>query len=163
MSVQARVLIGGALLFLSLTGDAQTEEKPHRTVTGLPRYMTDTPQPIPTEIEIPDAPKTARYVKCFASFTPTTSMKDVVRKCGIPDEHQGSGIYIFLYDMNDGSVVAIGTANLNELMYVNHIAGSRARPLLRELPDNATPSDFSITLERLGCLGSCPDYTVHHS
>ena len=98
---------------------------------------------------------------CFASFTKMTSMKDVVRKCGIPDEHHGSGIYIFLYDMNDGSVVVVGTADLNQLIYVNHIADSRSRSLLRGVSENAsTRSDFSITLKRIGCLGSCPDYTV---
>jgi len=123
--------------------------------------MTDIPQPIPEQIKIPDAPKTARDVTCFTSFTTTTSMKDVVRKCGIPDEHQGSGIYIFIYDMNDGSIVVVGTANLNQLMYVNHISDRRSRSLLRAVPDNeSTRSDFSITLERTSCLGSCPVYTV---
>ena len=88
-------------------------------------------------------------------------MTDVVRKCGIPDEQQGSGIYIFLYDMNDGSLVAIGTADLNRLMYVNHITNHQSRSLLQERVGNAsTSSDFSITLKRVGCLGSCPDYTV---
>lgn len=161
MKAQSRALICGVLLFVSLSGNAQTESKPRRTVKGLPRYMTDIPQPIPPQIQLPDAPKTARDVRCFASFTTTTSMQDVVRKCGIPDEHQGSGIYIFLYDMNDGSVVVIGTADLNRLMYVNHITHRRARSLLHKVPDNAgARSDFSITLERVGCLGSCPDYTV---
>jgi len=57
-------------------------------------------------------------------------MQDIVRKCGIPDEHQGSGIFIFLYDMNDGSVVAIGTADLRQLMYVNQITAHGGRSLL---------------------------------
>jgi hypothetical protein len=38
-------------------------------------------------------------------------MIDVVRRCGIPDEHQGSGIYIFPYDLDDGSLVAVRTAD----------------------------------------------------
>jgi hypothetical protein len=58
-------------------------------------------------------------------------MIDVVRKCGIPDEHQGGGIYIFLYDMDDGSLVTIGTADLKTLMYVNHVESSRSSSLLR--------------------------------
>jgi hypothetical protein len=101
-----------------------------RTVRGLPKYMTDIPQPIPPQIKLPDAPKTAREAKCFASFTTTSSMTDVVRKCGIPDEHQGSGIYIFLYDMADGSVVVIGTADLKKLMYVNQITDRGSHSLL---------------------------------
>jgi len=83
----------------------------HRSIKDLPRYMTDIPQPIPEQIKPLDAPKTVRNVECFRSFIDTSTMIDVVRKCGIPDEHQGSGIYIFLYDMDDGSLVAIGTAD----------------------------------------------------
>lgn len=48
-------------------------------------------------------------------------MVDVVRKCGVPDDHQGSGIYIFIYHLNDGSIVAVGTPNLERLMYVDHM------------------------------------------
>ena len=105
--------------------------KLHRSVMGLPRYMTDIPQPIPEQIRLPDAPKTARNVECFRSFTNESAMTDVVRKCGIPDEHQGSGIFIFLYDMDDGSLVAVGTAGLKKLLYMNHIEKSRSSSLLR--------------------------------
>lgn len=111
-------------------GNALTESKQRRTVKGLPKYMTDIPQPIPPQIKLPDAPKTAREAKCFASFTTTSSMTDVVWKCGIPDEHQGSGIYIFLYDMADGSVVVIGTADLKKLMYINQITDRGSHSLL---------------------------------
>jgi hypothetical protein len=57
-------------------------------------------------------------------------MIDVVRKCGTPDDHQGSGIYIFLYDMDDGSLVVVGTGDLKRLLYMNHIASSRSSSLL---------------------------------
>jgi hypothetical protein len=76
-------------------GAGQSGRKTQRTVTGLPRYMMDIPQVIPDEIKLPDAPETARNVRCFRSFTSISAMTDVVRKCGIPDEHQGSGIWIF--------------------------------------------------------------------
>lgn len=118
--------------------------------------MTDTPQPIPNELKLVDAPKTVRDAKCYTSFTASSTMQEVVRKCGIPDEHQGSGIYIFLYDMSDGSLVVIGTADLKHLMYVNHIQNRSSRSLLDRAPDES----FSITLERIGCLGSCPDYKI---
>ena len=88
--------------------------------------MTDIPQPIPDQIKLPDAPKTARYVQCFRGFTNNSAMAEVVRKCGIPDEHQGSGIYIFLYDMDDGSLVAVGTADLKKLLYLNHIQSAKS-------------------------------------
>jgi hypothetical protein len=121
-------------IVITLEGDPETRDlgsRPHRSIKGLPRYMTDIPQPIPEQIKPPDAPKTARNVECFRSFTNNSAMMDVVRKCGIPDEHQGSGIYIFLYDMDDGSLVAIGTADLKKLLYVNHIENSQSSSLLQ--------------------------------
>jgi hypothetical protein len=102
----------------------------HRSVNGLPRYMTDIPQPIPEEIKPPDTPKTVRNVECFRSFTNKSTMIDVVRKCGIPDEHQGSGIAIFVYDMDDGSLVVVGTADLKRLLYMNHVENNRSSSLL---------------------------------
>ena len=46
------------------------------------------------------------------------SMEDIVRLCGIPDHNTGSGIYIFIYDLNDGSKIRIGTPDLKQLYYV---------------------------------------------
>ena len=86
----------------------------------LPRYMTDIPQLIPEEIIVANAPKTTRSVEPFRSLTRAMTMVDVVRRCGVPDEHQGSGIYIFIYHLDDGSIVAVGTADLKRLIYVSH-------------------------------------------
>jgi len=72
-------------------------------------------QPMPEQFKIPDAPKTARQVSCFASFKKNSTVLDVVRKCGIPDKHAGSGIYIFVYYMNDCSTVTVGTPDLKRL------------------------------------------------
>jgi hypothetical protein len=72
-------------------------------------------QPMPEQFEIPDAPKTARQVGCFTSFKKDSTMLDVVRKCGVPDKHAGSGIYIFAYYMNDCSTVTVGTPDLKRL------------------------------------------------
>jgi hypothetical protein len=156
MMKQRCALVCSLLLLACFGAQGQNAAKPHRTAKGLPRYMTDIPQPIPDELRLSDAPKTVRDVKCYASFATTSTMQEVVRKCGIPDEHQGSGIYIFLYDMSDGSVVAIGTSDLKHLMYVNHIQTRGSRSLLHGGPED----NFSITLERIGCLGSCPDYKI---
>src|SRR5215831_849449 len=98
MSCRLATFLCSALLLICFGAQGQDESKPHRNVKGLPRYMTDIPQPIPEQIKLHDAPKTARNVECFRSFTHKSAIIDVVRKCGIPDEHQGSGIYIFLYD-----------------------------------------------------------------
>jgi len=73
----------------------------------LPRYMTDMSQPIPETLKIPNAPKTARNIKAFHSINRAMTMTDLVRQCGVPDEHQGSGIYIFIYHLDDGSIVSL--------------------------------------------------------
>jgi hypothetical protein len=70
---------------------------------------------MPEQFKIPDAPKTARQVSCFASFKKNSTMLDVVRKCGTPDKHAGSGIYIFVYYMNDCSTVTVDTPDLKRL------------------------------------------------
>jgi len=145
-----------ALLLVCIVAQGQNEIKPQRKVKGLPRYMTNIPQPIPDELKLPGAPKTVRDVECYTSFTKSSTMHEVVRKCGIPDEHQGSGIYIFLFDMTDGSVVAVGTADLKHLMYVTHIQTRGSQSLLNRVPEEG----FFITLERTACLGSCPDYKI---
>lgn len=127
-----RVLAGGLVLLLFHFASAQQPESRPQSNVELPRHLTNTPQPMPEQLKLPNTPKTARDVRCFRSFTENSAMTDVVRKCGIPDEHQGSGIYIFLYDMDDGSVVVIGTADLKLLLYVTHATNRGTKSLLRK-------------------------------
>ena len=82
-------------------------------------------QPMPEQLKIPDAPKTSRRVSCFASFKKDSTMLDVVRKCGIPDHHAGSGIYIFVYYMDDCSTVTVGTPDLKRLT-IRHVKQKKA-------------------------------------
>jgi hypothetical protein len=51
------------------------------------------------------------------------TMLEVVGQCGEPDELGGSGINIFIYHLDDGSLVAVGATSMTEpLLYANHIA-----------------------------------------
>jgi hypothetical protein len=59
----------------------------------------------------------------------TFTMLDVVRKCGMPDKHEGSGIYIFVYYMNDCSTVSVGTPDLKRLG-ITHVKRGKATVLL---------------------------------
>ncbi len=68
----------------------------------------------------PHAKKKAENVRCFRSLTPAMSIQDVVQRCGRPDQEAGSGIYIFLYYLRNGSTVAIGTADLNRTDHVTY-------------------------------------------
>jgi hypothetical protein len=72
-------------------------------------------QPMPEQFYISDSPETARQVSCFTSFKKDATMFDVVSKCGIPDRHTGSGIYIFVYYMSDCSTVTVGTPDLKHV------------------------------------------------
>jgi len=100
------------------------------TLAAFPLRSEDN-QPIPEQLKIPDAPKTARQVSCFRSFNRNSRMIDVVRKCGVPDEHTGSGVYIFGYYMTDCSTVSIGTADLQHLG-ISHVRQGKTTVLLSE-------------------------------
>ncbi|MGA2799485.1 MAG: hypothetical protein ABSE63_18025 [Thermoguttaceae bacterium] len=67
-------------------------------------------------------------------------MQDVVSICGLPDHHAGSGIYIFIYELEDGSKVWIGTPDLKTLNYVRvDFPDGRKESLIRRL--NATKTE----------------------
>ncbi len=72
-------------------------------------------QVMPEEFYAFESPETARDVSCFTSFQKDATMIDVVRKCGIPDRHTGSGVYIFVYYMSDCSIVTVGTPDLKRI------------------------------------------------
>lgn len=88
----------------------------------------------------PHAPKHTENLDCFRVLTRETSMDMVARICGRPDEEVGSGLYIFLYHMRDGSTVAIGTGRLDSILYVIHTDRSGQRSsLLRDKPPSLFP------------------------
>ena len=80
-----------------------------------------TPQSIPREL-FPDAPEKTKSVDCFRTLTAHMSVYSVVQKCGRPDEELGSGIYIFVWHMTDGSSIAMGTPSLDKIYDVKYIA-----------------------------------------
>lgn len=79
-----------------------------------------------------NAPPTARQVSCFTSFEQSSTMMDVVRKCGIPDEDIGSGLMIFVYHLTDGSEVVIGTPSADQphLRITNSFKGGKVIVLM---------------------------------
>jgi hypothetical protein len=104
----------------------------HSWLCRLPGYMTATSgQNAALDQMFPKAHAACREFKCFQSIKKSMSMEDVVRQSGIPDELGGSGIAIFLYHLDDGSIVAIGaTGPTGPLLYANRIAPSgKSSPL----------------------------------
>ncbi|HKI00080.1 MAG TPA: hypothetical protein VJ999_13315 [Candidatus Sulfotelmatobacter sp.] len=81
-------------------------------------------QQIPEEIKVHGAPKTAREFKCFKDMISKThdfsadagTMVDVVRRCGLPDEDVGSGVYVFVYHLKDGSIISVSTPDLKRIL-----------------------------------------------
>jgi hypothetical protein len=92
----------------------------------LPAYMTATSgQNAALDAMFPKAPKTARDLAHFRALKRTMSMSEVVRRCGEPDELGGSGINIFIYHLDDGSIVAIGATGVSTpLLYANHVSST---------------------------------------
>jgi hypothetical protein len=68
----------------------------------------------------PNAPEKTQGVGCFRTLKPKMSMYTVVRKCGRPDEEVGSGIYIFVWDLADGSTVSIEAPTLQRIDDVSY-------------------------------------------
>ncbi len=98
----------------------------HSWLCRLPGYLTATSgQNNALDLEFPNAPPAARDLAHFLSIKQSMSMNDVVRQCGIPDELGGSGIAIYIYHLDDGSLVALGSAGpTGPLFYANRITAS---------------------------------------
>ncbi len=72
----------------------------------------------------PNAPEKAQSLACFRALKPEMSMYTVVQKCGRPDEELGSGIYIFVWHLADGSTVSIGTPSLEKIWDIRYTNAS---------------------------------------
>jgi hypothetical protein len=72
----------------------------------------------------PNGPEKAQSVACFRALKPEISMDAVVQKCGRPDEELGSGIYIFVWHLVDGSTVSIGTPTLEKIRDIRYTDAS---------------------------------------
>jgi hypothetical protein len=77
----------------------------------------------------PKSPRQADDCNCFRSLPAGVSMYGVVEKCGRPNEDAGSGIYIFIYQLRDGSTVTIGTPSLDRIDRITCVDASGKRTL----------------------------------
>lgn len=89
----------------------------------LPGYMTATSgQSDALDAMFPKAGPALRDLAHFRSLSKGMTMADVVKQCGIPDELGGSGINIFIYHLDDDSVVAFGATDITTpLLYANRM------------------------------------------
>jgi hypothetical protein len=82
--------------------------------TPNPEGPGDSPESI-AKAMFPNAPDNKQDINCFRLLTGEVSVNDVVKKCGRPDQELGSGLYIFVWHMPDGSYVSIGTPYLERI------------------------------------------------
>ena len=109
--------------------------RPHSesTLCKLPGDLTITPGQNSTIDEMfPAGGKTSRDLADFKVIKKLKTIMDVVRECGRPDEVGGSGPTIFIYHLEDGSLVVIGSNGARgPILYANHITRSgRTIPLI---------------------------------
>lgn len=119
------------LLSLSLAGcrtvhvpdKQQSSGSEQQGSAASPLHETETPQSIGGAM-FPNAPEKAQSAGCFRELKPTMSIDSVVQKCGRPDEELGSGIYIFVWHLSDGSTISIGTSSLQRIGDVRYTGPS---------------------------------------
>lgn len=82
----------------------------------------------------PNAPPTVRALAAFRSLKPTMAMREIVSKCGMPDELGGSGLYTFSYRLEDGTYINISATGTDvPVFYANHLdADGRGSSLFAE-------------------------------
>ena len=58
--------------------------------------------------------------KTFKKFSAGSAMPDIFREAGIPTKDVGSGIYVLIYEFEDGNSCTVGTDDLRgKAMYVH--------------------------------------------
>ena len=61
-----------------------------------------------------------RSIEAFKEIGHSTSLRDVERRFGPPNSDIGSGLFIYVYRLPDGSDVRIGASDPNKILYVRH-------------------------------------------
>ncbi len=98
-------------------------------------------------------PATTRSIASFRLITDRLSMKQVVEVFGLPDRDIGSGIYIYVYDLADGSHVIIGSPDGKRLLYVIHsLANGQKSELFRTgSPEKIALGTVARGIDRTTC------------
>lgn len=60
----------------------------------------------------------------FSALPKVISFPELVRRVGEPDEDIGSGVYIFIYHLADGSKVSVYTVDGKNIGDISHIVGT---------------------------------------
>lgn len=86
---------------------------------------------VPEDIAGECASKTARRIASFRRIEAGMSFVEICQIVGLPDWDIGSGIHILVYDLDDGSRVAMGFFSLSsQVLYASHEYPDGAREAL---------------------------------
>ena len=126
MGMNSPLALSAALVFLTCL-----QPQARETITERCHAPADSfdNQPMTELFKTADIPRTARQVGCFASLKKDSTMLDLARKCGVPDQLTGSGIYIFVYYMDDCSRVTVSSPDLKHLV-IKHVSKNKTAVLL---------------------------------
>ncbi len=69
----------------------------------------------PMEQMFPNAPQKTKSADCFRAFSHRTSVHQVVQACGRPGEDPCSGLFCFVWHLDDGNTIVIGTPYLERI------------------------------------------------
>ncbi len=69
----------------------------------------------PMERMFPYAAKKTTTTDCFRSFSRRTSVYQVVQACGRPDDDPCSGLYCFVWHLEDGNTIWLGTPYMERI------------------------------------------------
>jgi hypothetical protein len=111
-----------------------------------------TPQPTNEAPYVPKSVKsecrhaeTARTLEPFERIEPNMSFNDVCTLIGWPDEEIGSGLYIFVYHLEDDSQVRISFASYDGPMYIIHQMPDGTEERLIQSKQNASSTEGDIS------------------
>lgn len=90
-------------------------------------------QAIPISNNNQSSPLSVRVIDCFQWINERMNMRDVKRLCGKAERDIGSGIHVYVYDLDDGSVIRLGSPDDEHISYVVHAsANGQERYLFRK-------------------------------
>jgi hypothetical protein len=75
---------------------------------------------LPATMEPHKVPPSARTLEAFQRISKETSMTRVIEVLGLPDRDVGSGIYIYVYELADGSQVIISSPDGKRIGSMSH-------------------------------------------
>ncbi len=123
-------------VFLAIISCGWTVNAAGQTVTAV------TPASLPKAMQLSEFPATIRSISAFRRLPASMSMKQVLQTYGLPDREIGSGIYIYVYNLDDGSQIQISTFDGQQVRSVWHVRSGRTPQVLIKASTISPCADF---------------------